>query len=495
MIVKYVISYHEALDMNIDDIWQDDLLDRRTEAQQLIGFIESVCQRSVSRLDKSAYTISVDAGYGEGKTYFLKKLYQQLSLNYPVAFVDAWSDDLSNEPLIALMAALKTALDGDIDNTDVSDGFKSVLKKSGEVLRIAGKGLAWRLLGTAVGMGGAEAIENVISRASEDINNNIDAAMNDVGQGAGGDIANASSLSARKMMSERLEEFEKSKQSIFEMKDGLRKIISALDDSMIIIIIDELDRCRPTYAIKLLEEIKHLFDVKGLVFIFGTHGKQLGCSISGAYGDKFNGHDYMRRFIDREYKLRTPLPINLVDHLRKQYGISDQNFSIPNTFKKEGNARLQSSHIIAGYMKSYGLAPRDAFALMDIMQVSLNLIAPREKIFIPLFIPLAIGQIQGKEHKHLPDLKYPFEWGYRFYGISQAGQVEYDPHDLAVASQKMLDLSMSEIRALLNADRRDVIIEFNFEDIVEGGGDLNKSSIFKIPEILRTVGRFSRAVP
>lgn len=131
MIVNCVISYGEVLDMNVDDIWQDDLLDRRNEAQQLIGFIESVCQRSVSRLDKSAYTISVDAGYGEGKTYFLKKLYQQLSLNYPVAFVDAWSDDLSNEPLIALMAALKAALDGHTENNDVSDGFKSVLKNPG----------------------------------------------------------------------------------------------------------------------------------------------------------------------------------------------------------------------------------------------------------------------------------------------------------------------------------------------------------------------------
>ena len=319
--------------------------------------------------------------------------------------------------------------------------------------------------------------------------------MSDVGQGAGGDVANASILSVRKMMSERLEEFERAKQAVLEMKAGLRNIISALENSMIIIIIDELDRCRPTYAIKLLEEIKHLFDVKGLVFIFGTHGKQLGSSISGAYGDKFNGHDYMRRFIDREYKLRTPLPINLVDHLRKQYGISDQNFSIPNTFRKEGNARLQSSQIIAGYMKSYGLAARDAFALMDTMQVSLNLISPHEKIFLPLFIPLAIGQILGKDNKQLPDLQHPFEWGYRFYGRSQSGQIEYDPHDLAVSSQKMLDLSMREIRALLNADFRDVIIDFNYEDILEAGGDFTKNSIFKIPEILRTVGRFSRAAP
>jgi hypothetical protein len=477
--------------MNIDDIWQDDLLDRRTEAQQLIGFIESVCQRSVSRLDKSAYTISVDAGYGEGKSYFLRRLSQELSLNYPVAFVDAWSDDLSNEPLIALMAALKTALDGYIENTDVNDGFKSVLKKSGEVLRIAGKGLAWRLLGAAVGMGGAEAIENVLSGASEDFKGNIDAAMNDVGQGAGGDVANASSLSARKMMAERLEEFENAKQAIYEMKIGLRNILSALDNSMIIIIIDELDRCRPTYAVKLLEEIKHLFDVKGLVFIFGTHGKQLGCSISGAYGDKFNGHDYMRRFIDREYKLRIPNAQKLIDHLRRQYGISDQQLSMPVAFQKESDRRLGSSDIIAGYMRAYGIAARDAYGLMDVLQVSINLIAINERIFIPLFLPLAIGQIIGNDSGILPELRTPFNWQYRFRQNERPGYLDYDPHALAMDAVKFLNLSTREIRLLLNAEKVNPIIEFNQEDILSGAGDVNKRGLFKIPSLLETVGRFS----
>jgi len=53
------------------------------------------------------------------------------------------------------------------------------------------------------------------------------------------------------------------------------------------ILIDELDRCRPTYAIELLENIKHLFDIEGLYFIIATDSTQLSYSINAVYGNKF----------------------------------------------------------------------------------------------------------------------------------------------------------------------------------------------------------------
>ena len=78
---------------------------------------------------------------------------------------------------------------------------------------------------------------------------------------------------------------------IKQMKAALAEVVSSLESkdrsAPIIIVIDELDRCRPTYAIKLLEEIKHLFDVPGLVFVFGMHGDQLAHSVKAAYGAEF----------------------------------------------------------------------------------------------------------------------------------------------------------------------------------------------------------------
>lgn len=103
----------------IDEIWEGDLLERKEEAQLFINYIESVSQRPNVREDVSSFTISVDAGYGEGKTYFLKRVAEQMKLNHPVAFVDAWRDDLADEPLTALVVTLQDALGDLIEGDDI----------------------------------------------------------------------------------------------------------------------------------------------------------------------------------------------------------------------------------------------------------------------------------------------------------------------------------------------------------------------------------------
>lgn len=64
--------------------------------------------------------------------------------------------------------------------------------------------------------------------------------------------------------------------------------------------IDELDRCRPTFAIELLERIKHLFDIQNIVFVLSIDKEQLEASTAAAYGSAINAPEYLRRFIDLE---------------------------------------------------------------------------------------------------------------------------------------------------------------------------------------------------
>ena len=68
-------------------------------------------------------------------------------------------------------------------------------------------------------------------------------------------------------------------------------------------IIDELDRCRPTYAIELLETAKHLFSVDNIVFVLGINIVEMSHSIRALYGSKFDAEGYLRRFIDFDYRL------------------------------------------------------------------------------------------------------------------------------------------------------------------------------------------------
>jgi len=71
----------------------------------------------------------------------------------------------------------------------------------------------------------------------------------------------------------------------------------------VIVFVDELDRCRPPYAIALLERIKHLFGVPGVVFVLGVDRDQLGHSIRALYGAGMDVDGYLRRFIDLAYHL------------------------------------------------------------------------------------------------------------------------------------------------------------------------------------------------
>ena len=78
-------------------------------------------------------------------------------------------------------------------------------------------------------------------------------------------------------------------------------------DKPIIFIIDELDRCRPSYAVELLEQVKHFFSVSGIVFVLSIDKVQLGHAVRGVYGnDRINADEYLRRFIDIEYSIPVP---------------------------------------------------------------------------------------------------------------------------------------------------------------------------------------------
>lgn len=70
------------------------------------------------------------------------------------------------------------------------------------------------------------------------------------------------------------------------------------------ILIDELDRCRPSYAVEMLETIKHIFDIPGVVFILATDTEQLQHAIKVVYGEGFNASAYLRRFFKRQCTLK-----------------------------------------------------------------------------------------------------------------------------------------------------------------------------------------------
>jgi predicted KAP-like P-loop ATPase len=77
--------------------------------------------------------------------------------------------------------------------------------------------------------------------------------------------------------------------------------------------VDELDRCRPTYAIQTLELVKHLFNVPGLIFIFALDIEQLSHSVQTVYGQNMDAQGYLCRFFDYFMMMTYETNRNLVD--------------------------------------------------------------------------------------------------------------------------------------------------------------------------------------
>lgn len=255
---------------SLDEIWEGDRLNRRYEA----GVIENYLAAETAALSKlgreHSIVLAIDSPYGIGKSWFLERLGKQLKLSHPVAHIDAWADDVGDEPLTAFMAAIDDALAPYLSRSKklrdrmaavkvaalpvigklVSGAFVKALSKVagdeiddhlGEAIEIAVrdvKGGAKRQTSSAA----SDAIEGAIDKLGEEINSLVDR-------------RGAAMLAA----------YRQRKHSRDGFRENMRSLVAGINGEIenhcapLIIIVDELDRCRLVYAIKLLEEIKHLF--------------------------------------------------------------------------------------------------------------------------------------------------------------------------------------------------------------------------------------------
>ena len=100
-------------------------------------------------------------------------------------------------------------------------------------------------------------------------------------------------------------DYENYKKYLKEIQEGLTKYVEELkkDSTKLIILVDELDRCRPDYAIEFLEAVNHIFNVKGLTFLFAIDNNSLHSAFTTIYGTKLNFDNYIKKFIDTVFIL------------------------------------------------------------------------------------------------------------------------------------------------------------------------------------------------
>lgn len=405
----------------VDEIWTGDLFDRKEEAKDLIGYLESVATRPAVRDEGHAHVLAVDTSYGQGKSYFLRRLARHMAQEHAVAFVDAWVDDLEDQPMVALVATLDQALQPWVlKHPELGDKMTEFRSKAGRVAKIVGVGLAKRAASFVIMGSGAEALGDEMSKAGDVVKDLGKDSLKDAANDVVDDVTAGFGARMATSMELRIARFREGQAAIADMKAGLSQIVDALLNAgmklPITIVIDELDRCRPTYAIKVLEELKHLFDVPGVAFVLGMHGQQLGHSVTAAYGAGFDSQAYLRRFFNRRYALREVALTPLVEKLCRELSIPMDRLKAPAIAARDNMRKGFVEHppkLIAEYMKAYGLAARDAFTILEMMQTAMALTGDGP-ILLPLILPMIIAHVRDQDVDKMDTVALP-GWVFVFY--------------------------------------------------------------------------------
>lgn len=244
--------------------FEDDVLERKAISKQLSELVERI---------EDPIVLALDDKWGSGKTFFLKRwVAAHTAQNNGTAttiYFDAFENDYLTDPLVSIISAVSSRLP--------AAQAATVKKWKSAAAKIAKPALGVAL---AVATFGAKQYLDEI----------------------GDVIADAASSEARDA-TQSLWNIEKDRK---EAVDYFRSLLSDLTQETaapIVIVVDELDRCRPDYALTVLEVIKHFFSVPKVHFILGINGIALENSVKARYGAEIDAERYLRKFINVSFSL------------------------------------------------------------------------------------------------------------------------------------------------------------------------------------------------
>ncbi len=340
--------------------FKDDCLDRKVTIQNLTNLLKSLTQ---------PFVLSIEAPWGTGKTTYIHMWRKFLSnQNHPSLYFNAWESDYSGDPLIAFLGEMNKLL-----KEEKLKGKKGAYSQSLQNLQNIGIGIAKNTLPIAV---------QVLTHGL--VSKELAEKMPELLKGSEDSISDFLSDLAKDGM----KSYESGKNDINKFKLELEKFARLIQEneqkSPLVIFVDELDRCRPTYAIDLLERIKHLFNVKGVVFILSVDRKQLENTVESIYGANIDSDGYLAKFIDLRFTLPEVKTSNYVKYLTNRYHMNE-------VFQKWGgtfDSSLFQEQLIK-YFDIYHLSLRTQEQVFTLMNIVLR-VTPSKHYLLPNLLPLLL---------------------------------------------------------------------------------------------------------
>ena len=275
--------------MEIKTFEQRDEFKRKPIAENIIKLLAS---------DIDISPMVIDGSWGTGKTEFCQKLIElmrQEEPGYQPVYIDAFQSDYSGEPLLALLAQIiKDCTPEDEDNGEPSEKRKTLTKKfakaAGFVVKTVAKAATGHLLKQS-----AESLAEGFQQVMENTNDAEIAAEK---------VSDTMVELSDKAIDSTIEILLKEQMDAEKNLGALRCCLSEFAaDKPIVLFIDELDRCRPDYAVEMLETIKHVFDVPNVKVVLITNTQQLRAAINHRYGLSVDSHRYLNKFLKYSFNL------------------------------------------------------------------------------------------------------------------------------------------------------------------------------------------------
>lgn len=250
---------------------------------------------NILQAQNSASTIALDGRWGSGKTFFVNQIKMAINALNPssdmkdevrdsiitslsitnredddssiAVYYDAWENDDDTDPVFSLIYEITKQLSVEFSLSD-----KSILKTAGAIIEA---------------LSGHHVNEIVEVLTSDDP----------------------------------FTKFQKEKDTVEKIKNFFSKLLEKRGNRLVIFI-DELDRCKPTFTVKLLEQIKHYIFDERITFVFSVNLEQLQHTIKHYYGADFDSCRYLDRFFD----LRIAMPPTDMDKFYSQLGLQSSYY-------------------------------------------------------------------------------------------------------------------------------------------------------------------------
>ena len=312
---------------------------------------------------------SLNAPFGSGKTTFLRMWKEDLDsrrqsdANVPMCILlNAWEDDYCGDPLLSLVDALEKEMH--IHSTDAQTENRL------DSLKEATRDLGWFMAGMVnsavthwTGLDPVKAGEFTENKKSK----------------------RGSNFSKPDILAQ----FHSRKEALHRLKAALRSLFQD-HKNPVFVLVDELDRCRPDFAIHYLETIKHVYDVEGLAFVLAVDLLQLENSARALFGTGLNFPEYYRKFAHRNLQLPSPDEVG-VQKLVSRYIDRYLHTPEPEALGRKSLLNLHNtSNALMGLPRDFRLTPRQ---IQEAFRIIGHLTSVTEKKSGDLFYHIANAAI------------------------------------------------------------------------------------------------------